>query len=109
MFVNPVSVQFHLVSPVAPKASRHSSGFLSSARTASEQNTSCLRHKHAASASVGGFHSETDAASPPPPVGLHLPVEVRVALQRGAVVGQQLDVGAQLLQDLVGLTRRRCG
>lgn len=35
-----------ILSPVAPKASRHSSGFLSSARTASEQNTSCLKHTH---------------------------------------------------------------
>lgn len=43
------------------------------------------------------------------PVGLHLPVEVGVALQRGGVVRQELDVGSEFFHDLVVLTRRGCG
>ncbi len=38
------------------------------------------------------------------PVCLHLAVEVGVCLLGSGVVGQELDIGAQLFHDLIGLS-----
>lgn len=43
------------------------------------------------------------------PVGLHLAVEVSVALLRGGVVREELDVSSQFFHDFVSLTGRSCG